>query len=57
MKTFIITKIEKVKSKQIIEANSKEEALERVKIEGLDQSTEEVIGSEKFEIEEVKEGK
>ena len=57
MKTFMITKIEKVQSNQIIEANSKEEALEKVKIEGTDQSTEQVIGSANFEIEEVKEGK
>lgn len=58
LKTFGFTKIEKVKSTQIFQAETLEQAQKMLEVEGFDESCEEVISSktESYEIKD-KEGK
>jgi hypothetical protein len=51
MKTYIITRTEKIVSQQVIEAKSEKQALKQVEKEGFDESMDEVISSN-IEIEE-----
>ena len=51
MKTYIITRTEKIVSQQVIEARSEKQALKQVEKEGFDESMDEVISSN-IEIEE-----
>ena len=51
MKTYIVTRWDKVKSQKTIKANSEEQALKQIDDEGFDESMDEVISSN-IEIEE-----
>jgi len=51
MKTYIVTRWDKVKSQKTIKAKSEEQALKQIDDEGFDESMDEVISSN-IEIEE-----
>ena len=53
MKQYQFTRIEKIKSIQIIQAESKEQAEKQLEIEGFDESCDDIISSD-IEIEEIK---
>ena len=53
MKEYQFTRIEKIKSIQIIQAKSKEQAEKQLEIEGFDESCDDIISSD-IEIEEIK---
>jgi len=53
MKEYQFTRIEKIKSIQIIQAESKEQAEKQLEIEGFDESCDDIISSD-IEIEEIK---
>jgi len=53
MKTYAFSRIEKIKSIQIIQAESKEQAEKQLEIEGFDESCDDIISSD-IEIEEIK---
>ena len=46
MKEYQFTRIEKIKSIQIIQAESQEQAEKQLEIEGFDESCDEIISSE-----------
>ena len=46
MNKNIVTRWEKVKSQQVIQAKSEKQALEQIKKEGFDESMDEVVSSE-----------
>ena len=46
MKTYAFSRIEKIKSIQIFQAESKEQAEKQLEIEGFDQSCDDIISSE-----------
>ena len=51
MKTYIVTRWDKVKSQKTIKAKSEEQALKQIDDEGFDESLDEVVSSN-IEIEE-----
>ena len=53
MKEYQFTRIKKIKSIQIIQAESKEQAEKQLEIEGFDESCDDIISSD-IEIEEIK---
>ncbi len=53
MKEYQFTRIEKIKSIQIIQAESQEQAEKQLEIEGFDESCDDIISSD-IEIEEIK---
>ena len=58
MKTYAFSRIEKIKSIQIFQAESKEQAEKMLEIEGFDEKCDEIISSEVSydgEVEEVNE--
>jgi len=46
MKTYAFSRIEKIKSFQLLQAESKEQAEKMLEIEGFDESWDEIISSE-----------
>jgi len=54
LKTYAFSRIEKIKSIQIFQAESKEQAEKMLEIEGFDEKCDEIISSD-TEIEEIQE--